>query len=68
MIAVFTRYERDFKEMELTPKNMFVRIRNINSVRGCKFYGIIRTHDWYKAEYDILQAYDYLRVRQPEIF
>lgn len=68
MIAVFTRYERDYNELEMTPKKMFIRVKNINDIRGRKFSGIIRAHDWYRGERDILDAYDHLRVRQPEIF
>ena len=68
MVAVFTRYERDFRALGLTPKKMFVRVKNVNSVRGRKFSGIIRVRDWYMGEIQILEAYDHLRVRQPEIF
>lgn len=68
MIAVFTRYQRDYKELEMTPKKMFVRIRSIKDIIGRSFSGVVRVRDWYRGEREILEAYDYLRVRQPEIF
>jgi hypothetical protein len=68
MIAVFTRYQKDYKELEMTPKKMFVRIRSTNDIRGRNFSGVVRAYDWYRGEREILEAYDYLRVRQPEIF
>jgi len=68
MIAIFCRYERDFKELKPTPINIFRRIRSINDIRGIKFDGIIRTFDWYRGDKEIVEAYDHLRVRQPELF
>ncbi len=68
MIAVFCRYERDFKELEPTPRKMFRRIRGINDIRGITFTGVIKAHDWYRGEKEITEAYDHLRVRQPELF
>ena len=68
MIAVFCRYERDFKELEPTPHKMFRRIRSINDIRGIKFTGIIKAHYWYRSEKEITEAYDHLRIRQPELF
>ena len=68
MIAVFTRYQKDYKELEMTPKKMFVRIRSIKDIIGRSFSGVVRVRDWYRGEREILEAYDYLRVRQPEIF
>jgi len=68
MIAVFCRYERDFKELEPTPGKMFRRIRSINDIRGVVFTGIIKDQGWYRGEKEITEAYDHLRVRQPELF
>jgi len=68
MIAVFCRYERDFKDLEPTPSKMFRRIRSIEDIRGIKFIGIIKTYDWYRGEKEITEAYDHLRIRQPELF
>ena len=68
MIAVFCRYERDYKQLEPTPRQMFKRIRSINDIRGIKFTGIIRVRDWYIGEKEINEAYDYLRFIQPELF
>jgi len=47
---------------------MFIRIRSINDIRGIKFTGIIKAHDWYRGEKEITEAYDHLRVIQPELF
>lgn len=68
MIAVFCRYERDYKELEPTPRQMFKRIRSINDIRGIEFTGIIKARDWYMGEEEIEEAYDHLRIRQPELF
>lgn len=69
MIAVFSLNERDFKSiLEVTPNKMFVRVRDINDLRGRTFTGIIRVRGWYKGMKNLIEAYDYLRVRQPELF
>ena len=68
MIAVFCRYERDLRELEPTPRKMFRRIRSINDIYGFKFTGIIKAHDWFNSEKEIIEAYDNLRIRQPELF
>lgn len=67
MIAVFCRRQRDFEELEPSPRKMFRRIKSINDLRGIQFTGIIKIYDWYR-EKDIEEAYDYLRVAQPELF
>lgn len=67
MIAVFTESELDFKVLEHTPKKMFRRIRTINDIRGIKFTGIIKTPGWYNGPIEIVEAYDYLRIIQPEL-
>lgn len=68
MIAIFCRYERDFKDNEASPRKMFRRIRNINDCRGITFTGIIRYYEWYKGDKEVMDAYEYLRVVQPELF
>lgn len=68
MIAIFCKYERDFKELEFTPQKMFVKIRNVNDIRGRTFTGVLKLYDWYRGEKDMLYAYDVLRERQPELF
>jgi hypothetical protein len=68
MIAVFSQTESDYRFiLELTPSKMFIRIRDVNDIRGRTFTGIVRTYRWWlnkEAEY----AYDVLRTRQPELF
>lgn len=68
MIAVFVKTEREFKEMEFTPVKNFIRIKNINNIRGREFSGVIRLRDWYRGDSQIIDAYDHLRVRYPKIF
>lgn len=68
VIAVFTATSRDFDELELTPKRLYRRIRTIDDLRGIKFGGIIKTRNWYRGEETIVEAYDYLRNKQPELF
>jgi hypothetical protein len=67
-VAVFCRYEREFRELEMTPAKRFKRIRTINDIRGNKFNGIIRVYDWHRGGKEMLEAYDYLRIRHPELF
>lgn len=47
---------------------MFRRIKSINDIQGVRFDGIIRYYDWYSGGTEILEAYDHLRVVQPELF
>jgi hypothetical protein len=68
LIAVFCRYERDFDDLTLAPKNMFRRIRNIDDIRGCSFIGVIGLYDWYNGEEKIMEAHDCLHIKQPELF
>lgn len=68
MIAVFTKDERDFRGMRFTPENMFIRVRNHESIAGRHFIGVLYVNRWYEGNREILDAYDCLRIRQPEIF
>lgn len=68
MIAVFSRYQRDFIELNPTPRQDFVRIRSVDDIRGLKFTGIIRMFDWYNGDKSITEAYEVLKQRQPELF
>lgn len=68
MIAVFCRYERDLKELEPTPRKMFRRVQSIDDIRGINFTGIIKAHDWYRGGKEMTEAYDQLRLKQPELF
>lgn len=68
MIAVFYKFERDWRELDSTPKKMFVKIRSIDDIRGRTFTGVLRLYDWYRGEKSMLYAHDALRARQPELF
>ena len=67
MIAVFSKSEFDFKSIEVNPSKMFIRIRNIDDIRGRTFTGIIKIYHWW-SDKDVEEAYEHLRIRQPELF
>lgn len=68
MIAVFCKHMQDFKNIQASPANMFRRINNINDIRGIKFSGVIRVYDWYNGDDEIVDAYEQLTIKQPELF
>lgn len=65
-IAVFAK-ERHLSVMRLQPKNKFIIIRDVNNIRGRRFDAIITIADWYTNN-NIVEAYEALKERQPEIF
>lgn len=67
MIAVFSRYQKDFTDLNPTPREMFVSIKSTESIRGRKFTGIIRMYGWYNNKL-VCDAYDELKKQQPELF
>jgi hypothetical protein len=66
-IAVFTKDNQRFRNFIVGPEKDFIRVRDIEDVRGRTFDGIIAYIDWYKNE-KVLEAYEVLRQRQPELF
>ncbi len=68
MIAVFTKSQKDFIELNPTPIHEFKRIKNIDDIVGLKFSGVIRIFNWYDCDKGILDAYEALKRRQPELF
>lgn len=68
MVAVFCRSEIDYIRLNLTPKRMFKRIRDVDSIRGIMFLGVIHYADWYNSNKNVLNAYDELQIKQPELF
>jgi hypothetical protein len=68
MIAIFCRYYDDFQELELYPKNMFVRVKSVQDIRGVNFTGVIQFKGWYGADSAIIDAFYDLKDRQPELF
>lgn len=66
MIAVFAK-RRDFEDLYGTPKNYFVHISDVNSIRGRTFTGVIRLYSWYENS-KMRDAYESLQLRQPELF
>jgi hypothetical protein len=70
LIAVFTRTEKDFHDLRMTPKSNYIRVRDKSSIRGIEFTGVIQGFDWYKDDFNHKrnEAYDYLHVKQPNIF
>jgi hypothetical protein len=68
MIAIFCRYYDDFNELELYPKNMFVRVKSVQDILGVKFTGVIQFKGWYGADQAIIDAFYELKNSQPELF
>ncbi len=68
MIAVFAFSGRDFDEFHGRPKNIFIRIRDVNDIRGRSFIGIIKLPNWYNGDGRMLDAHDILLTRQPNLF
>lgn len=72
MIAVFTQTEREFqRNFKFSPSKGFIRIRNVEDVSGRIFDGVIEYTGWHSAfdkDRNIIEAYDTLRKRQPELF
>ena len=68
MTAVFTRTQRDFNSMCFHPKKEFRRITKIEDIRGIHFSGVIKLMNWYDGEKSIIEAYDSLVDRHPELF
>ena len=66
MIAIFGQ-QRDISNIRCMPSNNFKIIRDVNSVRGIKFTGIITLDGFYLIT-NIKDAYDELYKRQPELF
>lgn len=66
MIAVFSK-RRDFEDLHGTPKNYFIHITDIQSIRGRIFTGVIAAYGWYEDP-KLRDAYDALQLRQPELF
>lgn len=66
-IAVFCKDQRDFEELNPSPRRMFQRVKNASGLVGLKFKGIVKMYDWYKDK-DTLDAYYRLEERQPELF
>jgi hypothetical protein len=68
MIAIFCRYYDDFQELELYPKNMFVRVKSVEEIRGVIFTGVIQFNNLYEADQAIIDAFHELQYSQPELF
>jgi hypothetical protein len=66
-IAVFTKDQQRFRNFVMGPEEDFIRVRDFNDIAGLKFDGIIAYIDWFKNE-KVLEAYEVLRERQPELF
>lgn len=67
MIAVFTYNDHEFRDLQVTPRKNFKRIKSFNDLRGQKFSGIIRTRDWWRSSKDVEEIYEQLKMRQPEL-
>ena len=69
MIAVFCEMEREFFDLlNPTPRKVFKRIKGVRDIRGERFTGIITVKGWDFAGNDIQDAYEALKIRQPDLF
>ena len=66
-IAVFVRDGRQFSDINLLPKQKFVRVESSEDIRGRRFSGLIEMHGWWSDRKKVI-AYDALKVRNKEIF
>ena len=62
MIAVFTRDRREFEQLGLFPKEMFVHVTCLKNSIGIRFTGIITTPLWWNwGQDEKREAYDYIK-------
>lgn len=68
MIAIFTnRIDILNREITLSDTDSFRVVTDIHKIRGINFTGIILHYDWY-ANDNTVNAYESLKLRQPELF
>lgn len=67
MIAVFASNHKHLQDIDPIPKEMFVRIRGIQDIRGRRFTGVIFIRGWYEDR-SLREARDYIEEIQPELF
>lgn len=67
-IAVFVRFEREFNEMKLLPKENFIQIRKQDDLFGKRFDGVILGYNWHQRSFDIRGAMEDFEHRHPELF
>ena len=67
MVAVFTKYPKDFQRGRMSGDNDIKIIRNVDSIRGIRFTSVMELNNWYDNQ-DLDQAYKALEIRQPELF
>ena len=66
MIAVFSK-QIQFESLSKSPENMFVWIKNIESIRGRTFTGVICMFDWHNDPGRCFAMHE-LEKLQPELF
>ncbi len=64
MIAVFSKYEKNFQHFRCTPKEVFIRIHDIRDILGKDFDGIIVLDDMTDEMYN---AYEFLIATNPKL-
>jgi len=65
MILVFAKHERDFKDLNLRPKNKFKRVFSEKDIFGCDVDGVVFTFRWHESN-KLVEAYEYLISKKPE--
>jgi len=68
MIAVFAKDLQQLSTIRLTPRELFVVVRNPSDIVGRTFIGMIKLDFWFEGAKEIRDAMEELRKRQPELF
>ena len=66
-IAVFMRSEREFRELRLLPKDLFVQIITLRDIRAVNYVGLIAGYNWHERGMEIKEAWEALINRHPEL-
>lgn len=68
MIAVFTPHPTDWQRSRHNPKKEFRVIRQASDVLGIRFTSLLEFHGWSINQGEKIEAYEQLKIRQPELF
>lgn len=67
MIAVFSKDERGFRELDGIPRGLFKRILTPHDLLGTEFIGVVYSYDWERNK-SVAEAHKELVRRQPKLF
>jgi hypothetical protein len=66
MIAVFGSAQ-EFSIIKCLPRKKYILIRDIESIRGVRWEGVMLLPGWYQKK-RLCEAMEALEIRQPELF